>query len=419
MQALWTTLPPYADYVHGRRRVDVHLVLFGLNLVLVPLGYYFTITYNALALIKAARIVLMGASLLWLMVQWRKSRYPIRGRRHAILGAFMLANLAVMPFSVLPDLSLERFLTVAPFWIYTDVFAAYLRGRYGPQDGLRRLMWALLLVYLFPVLVFYASGNPFAKLSIYGDDSRGFVSNQFGWATALALGCLVDVWKYLGTGWWKRPLWFAVAGGCLWLLLISGSRSGYLSLGAVLLVLFLAGRNIGLLPRLGIVLGAVLAVLYLVDNTESAVNQRLRKSESQLETVEPRLLSARQAFHALDTHEERYITGVGFDLYGEAIWRITNVYPRKAHNSYLELFVNCGAIVSLIFLLGLVVPALFRYLRYDAGDFAFVPPILIIPYFENNLGAGQFLFYPWMFLFFWYLHDTRWGSREQEPLSTD
>lgn len=419
MQAPWSTLPPYADIIKGRRRVDVHLVLFGLNLVLVPLGYYFAITFNALALVKAARIVLMAGSLLWLLIQWRQARYPMQSRRHAVLAAFMLVNLAVMPFSVIPDISLERFLTVAPFWIYTNLFAAYLRGRYGPQDGLRRFMWALLAVYLFPILIFYASGNPFARLSIYGDDSRGFVSNHFGWASALVLGCLVDVWKRMGTGWWKRPLWFTVAGACLWLMLISGSRSAYLSFGVVLIVLTLAGRGIGVLQRFAIVIGTILAVYYLIDNTESAVNQRLRKTETQLETVEPRLLSARQAFHALDTHEERYITGVGFDLYSEAIGRIMNVYPRKAHNSYLELFVNCGAIVSLIFLFGLVLPALGRYFRFDARDFAFAPPILIIPYFENNLGAGQLLFYPWMFLFFWYLHDTRWRSRAQAPTHED
>ena len=74
----------------------------------------------------------------------------------------------------------------------------YLRGRYGQADGMRRIIWGLLAVYMFPVLVFFASGNPFARLSIYGDDSQGFVSNQFGWAATVALACLLDlrsVWQ--------------------------------------------------------------------------------------------------------------------------------------------------------------------------------------------------------------------------------
>ena len=156
-----------------------------------------------------------------------------------------------------------------------------------------------------------------------------------------------------------------------------------------------------------IVTVAVLSIFFMIGRQESALHKRWRKSQVQLETVEPRLISARQAFHALNTHEERYLTGVGFDLYGEGIWLMTRIYPGKAHNSYLEMLINSGIIVFLVFLLGLVLPAIGRYLWYDARLYGFVPPLLIIPYFENNLGAGQFLFYPWMLVFFWYLHDTR------------
>jgi O-antigen ligase len=391
-------LLPYYDDVKGRRRLDIHLVLFGLNMLFVLVGYYFTIKFNALGAIKVFRIVLMAVSFAALLVQWRPARYQMNPLRHYILVAFILANCLMLPFSVVPMTSLERLLTVAPFWLYIDMFAYYVRGRYGPTDGLRRMEWFFLLVYLFPVITFFISVYPFAKLSIYGDDTAGFVSNQLGWSSAIVISCLLDVRSRLSSKKTWRILWFCGLAMSFWLLLISGSRSSYLSLAATLLVLLVVSKTLRFIPKILLSALILVAAFYFTTAKESAVTQRLTKTKAQLERVEPRLESARMAFHALNVQGYRYLTGLGYDVYQESIRTITRVQPRKAHNSYVELFVNTGVVIFSIFVLTLLLPAIIRYTKWDMGQFAFLPPILIIPYFENNLGAGQFIFYPWMFI---------------------
>jgi len=407
MPDLHATLHPLYDHVHGKRKLDRHVLLFGLNMLLVLVGYVATILFNALAIIKVLRIAIMVLSFGYLLYQWVPARYAVRPIRHYVLLAYILGILAFLPFSVDVFTSLERFLTVAPFWLYINAFAFYMRGRYGGPDSLRRFMWLFLVVYSFPVLVFCLSGNPFARLSIYGDDSTGFYSNQLGWASVVVVGCLLSLLPQWAA---VRKYWFLWAGAmllCLWLLLITGSRSSYLSLGAVLLVLLVFSRSVGILPKVTVALLIGLGIYLSINIKESAVAQRLDKTRNQLEKVEPRLQSARLAFRALDLENHRYVTGLGFDVYTESVRKITGIKPINAHNSYLELLVCTGVLVFGIFALGLVVPALVRYFVFDARTFCFVPPILIIPYFENNIGAGQFIFFPWMLLLFFYLHDSR------------
>jgi len=169
-----------------------------------------------------------------------------------------------------------------------------------------------------------------------------------------------------------------------------------------------------IIPKVFIGLCVLASVYVLVNVQDSAINIRVKKTKDQLEQIEPRLLSAQKAFHTLNLHEERYITGIGFDMYQESLIKLNGVSTYRAHNSYLELFVNCGAIVFAIFFFALLLPTLVRFGYYDASQFSFLPPILIIPYFENNLGAGQFLFFPWMLMLFWYMHDVRWGRSKIE-----
>jgi O-antigen ligase len=407
MSAVFQTQHPLHDDVRGRQRLDINLLLFGLNMFFVLVGYYATIKFNALGVVKILRILLMVVSFGALLISWRAARFRVNPNRHYFLVAFILAIVCLLPFSTDASTSLERFLTVAPFWLYVNAFAYYVRGRYGATDGLQRMVWLFLVVYTFPIFIFYISGNPFARLSIYGDDSSGFYSNQLGWASSIVIACLLTLLgrKSVAPSWW--PMWGTALAITLWLLLITGSRSSYLALGVTLLVLLVFARGLALFPKMLISLAIAVAVFYALNTEESALAQRLTKTQTQLAHIEPRLRSAQLAFQALTLQNHRYVTGLGFDVYTESIRQITRIKPTNAHNSYLELFVTTGILVFGLFVLAFLLPTLLRYFWFDARAFAFLPPILIIPYFENNLGAGQFLFFPWMFILFWYMHDTR------------
>ena len=402
-------LPFYQDLRANSTQLDGHLVLFGVNMLLVLAGYTLAVRFGfgVLPLVRAVRTALAFGGLLWLLLAQIPARWPRLPGRHARLAAYALAALATTPFAAEPLNAFGRWYTVVPFWAYVSLLAAHMQTRYGPADGLRRFAALVLCVYLFPVLTFYLQGNPFARLNIYGDESRGFYSNQFGWASAICMAALLDLRRHLGRSLWRTMAWALGLAACAWLVLISGSRSSYFAVILSIGVVVALGRGVSLWARVGILAAAVGLSFYLLDAEESALNLRLRKTQQQYRTEEPRIRALKTGFHVMETQEHRIVTGIGFDSFLESIRILTGKPSVAPHNSYLEIFIDTGALVFAVFVLLLVLPALYKLIRYDVSRFALALPLLIIPYFENNLGPGQYMFFPWMFMLCWYMHDAR------------
>ena len=65
------------------------------------------------------------------------------------------------------------------------------------------------------------------------------------------------------------------------------------------------------------------------------------------------------------------------------------------HNSYFELLFGLGVPLFLLFLVFMLFEPLIQFFkRVSRYDLLFIP-LAIIPFFEGNLTAGQFLFFPW------------------------
>jgi O-antigen ligase len=215
----------------------------------------------------------------------------------------------------------------------------------------------------------------------------------------------VDITNNLNPTKRYRLFLIGIIGFSLLALLSTGSRSSYLCLAVSVLVLVVNSKRMGVLAKFLITIVVVGASYLMLADPDSALNSRIRKSEQQLNTGESRFEMAEIAFETMTTKPWLLMTGFGYDNFREGISYYSGIeIDMPSHNSYLELFITTGFFSFAFFLVFLVMNALLLYGVFDVRRFVFFPTFMIIPFFESNLNAGQFLFFPWMTFMFYYLH---------------
>lgn len=384
-------------------KLDWHLVLFFLNAFLVILGYSLRGTpFQAVKLVRTALVVL---SLAGLFMAPGPGRYRFRSHKNWVLWLFILINLLVLAFSVNFLKSLGRIAAWLPFLIYINYFISYLLRKYSRETARIRLLQLYNLVYLFPLLVMGVYANPIFNRNVYGYDIGGFKANALGWAGIAFFVTAVDLLMNA-----KPPAGhrYLLGGGALFGVLAlsaTGSRSSYLCLAVSMVILVVNSKRMQFLLKVltSLLIGGITS--YLLGDPGSALNQRIEKSEQQIERGESRLQMAEIALETMLDNPELLFTGFGYDNFREGIARYRGIeIDLPSHNSYLELFITTGFFSFLFFLFFMVLNALVRYLLFDVRQFIFLPTFMIIPFFESNLNAGQFLFFPWMTFLFYYVH---------------
>jgi O-antigen ligase len=68
------------------------------------------------------------------------------------------------------------------------------------------------------------------------------------------------------------------------------------------------------------------------------------------------------------------------------------------HNTYLQFLFENGIFTFLALLFLFIIPSVYNFIRSSKIFYVFIPA-MVIPYFENNLNAGQFLFFPFVLCF--------------------
>ncbi|MDJ1467039.1 O-antigen ligase family protein [Cytophagaceae bacterium DM2B3-1] len=273
------------------------------------------------------------------------------------------------------------------------------------------------LVYGFPVIAFLLSGS-LGEKDIYGDAVGGFANNHYGWACAMFLLTSLDLYRN-DPSLSKKHLWFIriLTPLAVILLSISGSRSGYLTFSLGFLLFILRNSNTHLAVKLFSVLLVSLLVFQLYGDPESALNKRLNKTEKQLKEGEARTQLADLCFETMASYPETMLTGFGFYAFRDALLKLNSKYnPQKLkinlHNSYYELLFGCGYLIFVFFLLFFPLRTILIFALKHSSKYVFLPPIILIPLFENNFNPGQFMFYPWFVIMFYYLH----YSETQTPI---
>ena len=118
------------------------------------------------------------------------------------------------------------------------------------------------------------------------------------------------------------------------------------------------------------------------------------KTEKQIyEKEEGRYEAFIEMKNHLNRQPSKWIYGIGMFNYN-----ILNNYETKLsqyHNSYLEVLFGGGIITFYVFVLFMIVRPLKVFLKKIGQHSLLFFPLAIIPFFESDLTAGQFLFFPW------------------------
>ena len=305
-----------------------------------------------------------------------------------------------------------------PF-IYVYLSISYLVLKFGISVLLTGLHWALLLIYSVPLLVYILSGGKITNTNIYGvrGDEQAFASNNYGWsATLYTLSYLFVLKEVQLKKYWRIffAFLFLIA---IVLFFTSANRASWLSMGVAMIPFFFTYKKLDVKYKVAGLLVVSGFVAYLLVDPNSSVNYALNKTETQEKIGESRFETAQVMVDQFNDDETRWITGIGmfnFDLLKNK--DVLNGY----HNSYYEILFGAGIPLFLVFLSFMVFRPLIRFVSYYSKYSFLLPPLMIIPFFESNLTAGQFLFFPWFtFMLLLNAKTKFWNRRTLKVNNTD
>ncbi len=386
-----------------KQKWDGHLLLFFLNVFLVVLGY--SLRGSAFQVVKIMRIATVLGSLISLFAKPGDYRYIFQGKQNWQLWLFITLNFYVLAFSFDFIQSFNRIIAWIPFLIYINYFIVNLFRRYEKNTARLKILQILNLSYVYPMVIALITRNPLQSSDIYGAEVGGFYSNVIGWAGTMIFITGIDVIANVKLSILTRRV---LIGACFLAIVViatSGSRSSYVSVAVTLLILVFQNQRMGIVTKFVVILFIVSFSYYTLQDENSAINRRIKKSETQLKKGEAREELLNAAIDILTDHPLLLFTGFGYDMSKEGIRSYKDIdYNFRLHNSYLELLVSTGGFTFLFFILFYVLNAVFSYVRFDMRKYVFLPTLIFIPALESNLNAGQFLFFPWMTFLFFYIH---------------
>jgi len=382
---------------------DWHLVMYFLNTFLVVYGY--GLRGEAFQAAKLFRTGLVVMSLLGILIAQGKIKYIFSQKKNWALYGFVGLNVIVLPFSVDVFRSFERITAWIPFLIYTNYFVVYLFKHYSKDEAKIKLLQIFSLAYFYPVAMMLVTGVAFQAENVYGQYVGAYKANVIGWSCTLFIVASFDLYANLPMKKWTKYLFFGVAFLTLWGIVLTGSRSSYAGLALSSAILIARNKRISVYLKAGALTCILAFAYYIVMSPDSVVNLRSKYAGIRHQRGEIRFQLAQKAFEVFTNDPSVLLTGFGFDNFRAGLEVYAKVRTELAsHNSYLEILFSGGLLSFLFFMIFYAVNAFWVYFRYDSQYFVFLPSLMIIPYFESNLNAGQFLFFPWMTVLFYYIH---------------
>ena len=394
-------------------RWDWHLIAFFLNVVTVIIGY--SLRDSSFQAIKAFRTGLVFVSLFALFFNQKHIRFSFDDNKNWVIWVFLLLNLVVIPFSVDFFWSIERLLSWIPFVVYVNYFIVYLFRQYSKDEAQIKLLQIFNIVYFYPVAVMFLTGVMFQTTNIYGQNISGFKANVLGWACTVFVLTGFDLYTNRNDSKLVKRFFLLLAVISLWGIVLTGSRSSYVSLAVATMVLVLRSQQISFSFKVVVGLCIFVFAYYIITSPDSVINLRSQYANIRQTKGEIRFELADKAFQTMLKYPTLIFTGFGFDNFKAGLSAYGGIKTDLAsHNSYLELLFSSGLFTFLFFLIFFAGNAILKYLRFDSNRFVYVPMLIIVPYFESNLNAGQFLFFPWMTILFFYIHAGSFQQSTEE-----
>lgn len=377
-----------------RDRTFLYLVI---NSTLVIIGYALAVVTHSASI--SFMFLLKNVMLLL-------SIYHLLSRRIAyfslifskIQGIAILSILLVISslLSSDPYKSLFKVLTFIVPMMYVALSILYLMLVYNIKEVINAMIDGLNWVYLIPIVSFFVTGGSLNDTNIYyisvENEVSAFVSNHYGWSATIFLVTGIDLIRNKSLFLWRKILITSLCPVAIYLVLISGNRTSWLCLAIAMALFIVRYKGLGVAVKILASLVPLLIVVYLMSDSKSAINTRIEKSKLQEKKGEARVQRVQRIVEYFNKNPSSYATGLG--MFNSKKLSATIGWSGY-HNSYFEVLFGAGIPIFLLFLTIFLIRPGWYYIVYFSEHYLFLPPFVIIPYFESNLTGGQFLFFPW------------------------
>lgn len=315
-----------------------------------------------------------------------------------IQGISVLSILLVIS-SLLSSDSFRSLVKVLSFIIpmmYVAVSVLYLLLVYEIKEVFNAILDGLNWIYLIPIISFFLTGGSLNDTNIYfisvENEASVFVSNHYGWSATIFLVTGIDLIRNKSLFMWRKVFIAALCPIAVYLVLISGNRTSWLCLAIAMALFIVRYKGIGFAAKGIASLIPLLIVAYLLADSKSAINTRVEKSKIQEKKGEARVQHVKRIIEYFNKSPSSYVTGLG--MFNSK--KLNSVIGWSGyHNSYFEVLFGAGVPIFLLFLTIFLLRPGWNFMVYFSEHYLFLPPFVIIPYFESNLTGGQFLFFPW------------------------
>ncbi|MDY7394198.1 O-antigen ligase family protein [Aureibaculum sp. 2210JD6-5] len=306
-----------------------------------------------------------------------------------ILGVSILAFFAENPFP-----ALYKSLTFVYPLLYIIFSINYLL-RFGAFNLLIALSLGVLIVYAMVPLTYFIFGQGIGEINIYGSQTGDFFfSNHYGWGSSLFILSALTILRYYPLKSYLRLTLYLYLPFVFYLLIISGNRSGLLSVLIALVFLIFKDSFIKSTYKIYLIFGTIVIYGFIAIQDNSIVEFLQEKNKTQIETgQEARLIGTNAMLRSFDHNPVHWFTGVGMFDYTEL--RMYGGVLSSYHNSYWEILFGAGIAVFLLFLYFMIIHPFRIFWKVTSNYSLLIFPLILIPFFESNLTAGQFLFFPW------------------------
>lgn len=269
-----------------------------------------------------------------------------------------------------------------------------LLSKHSARVVIMGLVYWFLFIYSIPQISFLISGGTLTEMNIYGlseDTGGSFYSNHYGWASVLFIALALIILSQF-----KLPplMWIYVVTLLLlslYLLVVSANRTSWLCFALILAFLLFRPNKLKIAYKMLILLTSVVVISTVLNAENSALSFIMEKNERQLDEGEPRFIVAQHMFSLFEQNTIYWMTGVGINNHEYLEGQLLNGY----HNTYYEILFGTGILGFLLFIFLFIWKPVSVYNKMGTV-LILTFPLVIIPFFENNLTAGQFVFFPWL-----------------------
>jgi O-antigen ligase len=297
--------------------------------------------YRALGDLQIERIYMVLMILAWLV--WPGKSWSLN-RLHLALAAFTAALLVCWGASPFRDLTWD---TTIEYYLKVLVFYVLVVTTVRDERGLRRLVTMYLVavgLYMSHSLLEYVHGRYEWRMGIrrmIGVDVTYRDPNSFSSTLLLALPMIVPLWQ--GASPRRRLALAAFAAGAALCVVLTGSRTGFVGLGVVGLMLVWSSRYRLRVLTLAVPLACV-AVIALPDSLQDRFLTIIDPSHgprNAQESAEGRIAGL---LNGLKLWESSPIVGIGPGAFG-----LANNHSFNAHNVYGQVLGEMGTVGVLAF----------------------------------------------------------------------